>query len=62
MTIRKEGSKYVVYSESTHRKFGSYKTKKEAKKRLQQMEFFKHLKGSPSMKKGLKKKSLLRKK
>ena len=61
MTIRKEGSKYVVYSESTHRKFGSYKTKKEAKKRLQQMEFFKHLKGSKGMKKGLRKKSVLKK-
>lgn len=45
MTIRKEGSKYVVYSETTRRKFGSYTTKKEAKKRLQQMEMFKHLKG-----------------
>lgn len=62
MSIKKEGSKWVVYSESTHRKFGSYKTKKEAQKRLRQMEFFKHLKGSASMKKGLRKKSLLKKK
>ena len=62
MTIRKEGSNYVVYSESTHRKFGSYKTKKEAQKRLQQMEFFKHLKGSSSAKAGVKKKSVRKKK
>ena len=41
--IRKIGSKYVVGAESG-RKMGTYKTKKEAKKRLQQIEFFKHLK------------------
>jgi len=41
--IRKIGSKYVVVAESG-RKMGTYKTKKEAKKRLQQIEFFKHLK------------------
>ena len=41
--IRKQGSKYVVVAESG-RKMGTYKTKKEAKKRLQQIEFFKHLK------------------
>jgi hypothetical protein len=45
--IKKIGSKYIVLSETTGRKFGAYKTKKEAEKRLRQMEFFKHLKGSP---------------
>src|SRR5438552_3054147 len=42
--IKKEGSKWVVLSEKTGRKFGTYKTKKEAIKRLQQVEFFKHAK------------------
>ena len=42
--IKKVGSKYVVLSETTGRKFGSYKTKKEALKRLRQAEFFKHKK------------------
>lgn len=32
----------MVVAESG-RKMGTYKTKKEAKKRLQQIEFFKHL-------------------
>ena len=57
--IRKIGSKYVVIAESG-RKMGSYNTKKEAKKRLQQIEFFKHLKSSPKMRAGLRKKSLLK--
>ncbi|MDE2019495.1 MAG: hypothetical protein KGJ13_04055 [Patescibacteria group bacterium] len=43
--IKKKGSKYVVLSEKTGRSFGTYKTKKEAEKRLRQIEFFKHLKG-----------------
>jgi len=42
--IKKKGGKYVVLSEKTGRSFGTYKTLKEAKKRLQQMEMFKHLK------------------
>lgn len=42
--IRKIKGKYVVLSETTGRKFGTYKTKKEAKKRLQQIEFFKRRK------------------
>ena len=42
--IKKIGSKYVVLSETTGRKFGTYKTKAEASKRLQQIEFFKHVK------------------
>lgn len=40
--IKKIGSKYVVVAESG-RKMGTYKTKKEAKERLRQIEFFKHL-------------------
>ena len=56
--IKKIKGKYVVLSEKTGRKFGTYKTKKEAVKRLQQIEFFKHLKGSTKLQKRLKKKSL----
>jgi len=41
--IKKVGSKYVVLSETTGRKFGAYKTKREAVKRLGQVEYFKHL-------------------
>ncbi|MBI4132400.1 MAG: hypothetical protein HY474_02090 [Candidatus Sungbacteria bacterium] len=43
--IKKEKGKYVVRSESTGRSFGSYKTLTEAKRRLLQVEFFKHAKG-----------------
>jgi len=42
--IKKIKGKYVVLSEKTGRSFGSYKTLAEAKKRLQQAEFFKRLK------------------
>jgi len=42
--IKKIKGKYVVLSETTGRSFGTYKTEAEAKKRLQQIEFFKHLK------------------
>jgi hypothetical protein len=42
--IKKIGRKYVVLSEKTGRSFGTYTTKAEAKKRLRQIEFFKHLK------------------
>ena len=55
--IKKIKGKYVVMSERTGRKFGTYKTKKEAEKRLRQIEFFKHLKANPTMKK----KSLIKK-
>ena len=41
--IRKIRGKYVVLSETTGRRFGSYETLGEAKRRLQQMEMFKHL-------------------
>ena len=56
--IKKISSKYVVLSETTGRRFGSYNTLAEAKKRLRQIEFFKRLKYSPKMKAQLKKKSL----
>lgn len=41
--IKKRGSKWVVLSEKTGRSFGTYATKAEATKRLQQVEYFKHL-------------------
>ncbi len=47
-TIRKDGPKskpYCVYSETTGRKFGCYSTRKQAEKRLAQIEMFKHIKG-----------------
>lgn len=59
--IKKIKGKYVVLSETTGRVFGRYKTKEEAMKRLKQIEFFKHLKASQSLRKKLKKKSLLKK-
>lgn len=40
--IKKEGDKYVVYSHDLKRKFGTYDTEKEAKKRLREIEYFKH--------------------
>ena len=58
--IRKIKGKYVVLSETTGRKFGKYKTKKEAVKRLQQIEFFKHLKTNSSLRMRFSKKSLVR--
>jgi hypothetical protein len=42
--IKKIRGKYVVLSERTGRKFGTYRTKKAALKRLRQIEFFKHRK------------------
>ena len=57
--IRKIGSKYVVVAESG-RNIGIYKTKAEAKKRLKQIEFFKHLK-SGKINSKLRKRSLLKK-
>jgi hypothetical protein len=41
--IKKIGGKYVVLSETTGRRFGSYDTRAEAERRLRQIEFFKHL-------------------
>lgn len=42
--IKKIKGGYKVLSEKTGRSFGTYKTLGEAKKRLQQVEFFKHRK------------------
>jgi len=41
-TISKEGDKYVVRSKKGKR-MGSYDSKKAAKKRIQQIEYFKHI-------------------
>jgi hypothetical protein len=41
-TIRKQGSKYVIYSKDGKKKLGTYDTEKAAKKRLGQIEYFKH--------------------
>lgn len=42
--IKKIGGQYVRLSETTSRRFGTYDTLAEAKKRLQQLlEMFKHL-------------------
>ncbi len=51
--IKRIKGRYVVLSETTvrrgsrqvRRKFGTYRTMAEAKKRLRQIEYFKHLKG-----------------
>lgn len=40
--IKKTKGKYVVMSEKAGRSFGAYRTLGEAKKRLRQVEFFKH--------------------
>jgi hypothetical protein len=40
--IKKIKGKFVVLSEKTGRRFGAYQTLAEAKKRLRQVEFFKH--------------------
>jgi hypothetical protein len=40
--IKKQGRKWVVLSEKTGRRFGSYDTRAAAEKRLRQVEFFKH--------------------
>jgi hypothetical protein len=56
--IKKVKGKYVVMSENTGRSFGAYKTMSEAKHRLAQVEFFKHLAEHPGIRKGLRKKSL----
>ncbi len=43
--IRKLKGKYVVLSETAKRRMGTYRTLAEAKKRLRQIEYFKHLAG-----------------
>jgi len=42
--IKKIGGRYVVVSETTGRRFGTYDTRAEAERRLRQIEVFKHLK------------------
>jgi hypothetical protein len=42
--IVKRGGKYIVVSETTGRRFGTYDTLAEARRRLRQIEFFKHFK------------------
>lgn len=42
--IKKINGRYVVLSETTGRRFGTYDTRVEAERRLRQIEFFKHLK------------------
>lgn len=54
--IKKIKGKYTVLSEKTGRSFGSYSTLAEAKKRLQQVEFSKHLAKHPEIKRKLRKK------
>jgi hypothetical protein len=44
--IRKIKGKYVVLSETSGRRFGTYDTKEEAEKRLRQIEYFKHAKSA----------------
>ena len=41
-TIRKEGNKWVIYSKDGSKKLGTYDSETAAKKRLGQIEFFKH--------------------
>jgi hypothetical protein len=43
--IVKEGEKYVVKSHDGEKNLGSYKSHEAAQKRLQQVEYFKHVKG-----------------
>lgn len=43
--IVKRAGKYVVISETTGRRFGTYDTRAAAEHRLRQIEIFKHLKG-----------------
>jgi len=42
--IKKSKEGYTVVSEKTGRSFGTYRTMAEAKRRLRQVEFFKHAK------------------
>jgi hypothetical protein len=42
--IVKRAGRYIVVSETTGRRFGTYDTLAKAEKRLRQIEVFKHLK------------------
>jgi len=48
-TIRKEGSKWVIYSKDGFKKLGEYDTETAAKKRLRQIEYFKHMNEGEAM-------------
>ena len=43
--IKKEGSKWVLYSKDGKKKLGTFKTKKDALKREKEILFFKNKKG-----------------
>jgi len=43
--IKKKDDKFYVYSEKGKKLSKGYETKKEANKRLRQIEYFKHIKG-----------------
>lgn len=43
-TIKKSGDKYCLLSKKTHKNLGCYRSKKSAKKREKQVQYFKHLK------------------
>ena len=40
--IKKEKSKYVLYSKDGSKKFGSFDTKEDAKDREKEINYFKH--------------------
>lgn len=42
MIVHRKG-KYTLYSKSSHRRLGTYRTEKEAKKRERQIQYFKSL-------------------
>lgn len=48
--LRKIGAKWYVLSEKTGKNLGSYRAKKQVKKRLGQVEFFKRLKQTKGIK------------
>jgi hypothetical protein len=50
--IVKRAGKYVVLSETTGRRFGTYDTLAEAEKRLRQIEFFKRLRARTTTRRG----------
>ena len=41
MVLKKEKGKWVLYSRKTHRRLGTFKTKKEALRREGQIQWFK---------------------
>ena len=42
-TIRKQDNKWIIYSKDGSKKLGTYDSEDEAKKRLRQIEYFKHM-------------------